>query len=332
MVINQRLLDGGGGGGLTKLGAGTLTLGARSTYTGLTTVAGGTLAFGASQRLSRLEVGAGATTAIAPGRAATLVMDSLSIAGGPRAWSGTLELAGGAAAVDYDGPSSPLLTIADQVRSGRQGAGGITSSIANSTSVGVGYAESAFALGPDGGLFGGEAVDATAVLLRPTLYGDADLDGVVGADDFFTLRRNLGATGSRAVWQNGDFNYDGRVGASDLVLLRRNYGTSMPVTAAAAQFIAVPEPGATGVMLLSLAALALRRPPRDATRHCSPVRHAQFPPLAVLPSDVLVGLGRVGRPQLLGVPLQRLTHAVRHCPQEHRLRQRAAIVEVAQGL
>jgi autotransporter-associated beta strand protein len=266
VTISQRLLDGGGGaggGGLTKLGAGTLTLSARNTYTGRTTVAGGTLAFGASQRLGVLDIGAGTSAAIAPGAAGTLVMDSLSIAGGPGAWAATLDLAGGAAAVDYAGGSpSPLQTIADQVRSGLRGGGGITSSIADTTSIGVGYAESAFALGPAGGTFGGETVDGTTVLIRPVRYGDADLDGVVGADDLLALRRHLGATGDRAVWQNGDFNYDGRVSAPDLVLLRRNYGGTMPTLAPAtfaAQLTAVPEPGTAGVVLLGLAALALRR-------------------------------------------------------------------------
>ena len=263
VTIAQRLLDGGGGGGLTKLGAGTLTLGARNTYTGPTTVTGGTLAFGASQRLSALDIGTGATAMIAPGAARTLVMDVLSIAGQPGTWSGTLDVASGAAVVEYaDGSPSPLGTVADQVRSARRGGGGITSSRADATTVGVGYAESDFALGPEGGSFGGETVDGTSVLVRAARYGDANLDGVVGADDLLALRRHLGARGARAVWQNGDFNYDGRVSASDLVLLRSNYGQKMPAALPAtlsAQAAAVPEPGAAGVALLSLAMLALRR-------------------------------------------------------------------------
>ena len=51
---------------------------------------------------------------------------------------------------------------------------------ANATGTGVGYAEASQALGISGAQtasWGGETVDATSVLARYTLLGDATLDG-----------------------------------------------------------------------------------------------------------------------------------------------------------
>ncbi len=54
IAIGQALLDGGGGGGLVKSGAGTLTLTGTNTYTGPTTVAAGVLAVNGSIATSSL--------------------------------------------------------------------------------------------------------------------------------------------------------------------------------------------------------------------------------------------------------------------------------------
>ena len=85
---------------------------------------------------------------------------------------------------------------------------------------GIGYAEaSAIGTIDTTGMGGGEGV-----IFRYTRYGDADLDGQVGARDFATLARNFGRTG--AAWKHGDWNYDGVVNISDFNRLAANFSLS----------------------------------------------------------------------------------------------------------
>ena len=77
IVIEQPLLDGGTGGGLSKIGAGTLTLAGAITYTGPTTVSAGTLEAANNDALAAtaVTVDTGATLAVASGT----TMKSLSV-------------------------------------------------------------------------------------------------------------------------------------------------------------------------------------------------------------------------------------------------------------
>jgi hypothetical protein len=93
-------------------------------------------------------------------------MDSLLIPGTTGAWAATFDVAGGAAALDYAaGSSAPLRTVADRVCSAYRGGAwareGVTSSVADASNLGVGYTESAFALGPARGAGGARAANGS---------------------------------------------------------------------------------------------------------------------------------------------------------------------------
>jgi hypothetical protein len=179
--------------------------------------------------------------------------------------SAQLDITNNPVVVDYaSGGPSPLGDIRADVVSGFAGGAwngdGIVSSNANGNSHGVGYAE-ASALAAVPAVFG--TVDNSAVLLRLTRYGDANLDGQVNLQDFNRLASNFGATGS-SVWTQGDFTYDGNVNLQDFNRLASNFGLSAAgpqVTPEdwSALASAVPEPGASGVLLLMAGALGGRR-------------------------------------------------------------------------
>jgi hypothetical protein len=79
--------------------------------------------------------------------------------------------------------------------------------------------------------------------------GDINLDGVVDAADYITLKQNFGMT-SGARWLQGNFNGDNNVNWTDLQTLMANFGTRSVGGAPAA-----PEPAT--LSLLALLALSL---------------------------------------------------------------------------
>ncbi|HZL38313.1 MAG TPA: dockerin type I domain-containing protein [Tepidisphaeraceae bacterium] len=156
---------------------------------------------------------------------------SLQIAGTLGAWTGKMDLGGGMVIYSPAGGPSSLLTIADQVRSGYANGAwtgtGIDSSLAagagkGKTAIGYAQASTLFDItGTQTATFEGLTVDPTDVLLRSTLYGDANLDGKVTFTDFVILSNHFGQS-VPAGWSEGDFNYDGVVDFKDFVLLDNN--------------------------------------------------------------------------------------------------------------
>lgn len=100
----------------------------------------------------------------------------------------------------------------------------IVSSPADANSFSLGYARASEIFGGGGGVFAGQAVEANAILIRFTRYGDANLDGVVNLGDFNRLAANFG--GSNTTWAQGNFDYNTATNLADFNKLAANFGLS----------------------------------------------------------------------------------------------------------
>ena len=220
-------------------------------------------------RVAALAVNGGELRVLPSGVAeATSIVQSLVIPPGatPGVSAARFDLTDNALVVDYaHGAASPLPTIEALVRegygSGAWDGNGIATSMGTGDQFGLGYGEaSELATVPP--IFAG--ADGTAVLVRFTRYGDANLDAQVNLDDFNRLAANFGSTG--AVWAQGDFTYDAIVNLNDFNRLASNFGLGAGPDGVvdprdwAMLAAAVPEPGPAGpIGLLLWRALPRRR-------------------------------------------------------------------------
>jgi hypothetical protein len=173
---------------------------------------------------------------------------------------GKIDLNDNAMIVDYGG-GSPINTVKALIiqgyASGAWTGNGITSSAAATAAssahkTALGYGE-AGTLGITN--FRGEPVDSTAVLVRYTYSGDANLDGKVDTLDFNSLAGNFGGTSK--IWTQADFNYDGIVDTLDFNNLAANFGQQLAESSPLAGAL-VPEPSSVMSVGLLVAGLAIR--------------------------------------------------------------------------
>ena len=253
----------------------------------ITTVAGASLTMTgpvtATASGQEISVSGGGTTSFAQVTAGTLLVNAGTTkitakagVGDPTGTThiGTLTVATGARFDSTNNflvlDATPVATIQGQIilgyANGAWTGTGITSSSAaavaanssNTHKMALGYAVANqvndFNANP-GFTFGGLAPASTSVLVRYTLAGDANLDGVVNTADFMALTQNFNSTGS--TWVQGDFNYDGRVNALDFNAVASNFGATP--TPGVAMGTLVPEPTALCLMLAPAALLRRRR-------------------------------------------------------------------------
>jgi hypothetical protein len=224
-----------------------------------------TLAISSPQHLAELRMlETGATVRLA---SSTLVTGLLDIKG--ETSNSTLDLSTVTSTVVIDYPAAgpdPAKEVHQQIVAGRGGTQligkwdgpGITSSLAakrgSSLSIGWGVNEE-LPFGPYT-TFRGEPVDPSTVLIRVTLIGDANLDGVVDDDDVTILGAMFGA--EEATWAMGDFDYNSAVDDDDVTLMGAFYSPGAPPVGGplaappgASPIAAVPEPASWLLMTLA---------------------------------------------------------------------------------
>ena len=90
------------------------------------------------------------------------------------------------------------------------------------TTIGVAQASDVLGLQPgQTGIWEGDVVDATAVIIKYTYAGDAKLDGVIDGGDYGIID-NFAQVPNAFGYFNGDFNYDGVIDGGDYGIIDNN--------------------------------------------------------------------------------------------------------------
>jgi hypothetical protein len=195
---------------------------------------GATANFTGDQRLDGLIVSGGSAKMLTGGVRKTLFATTVVIDG-----YGLLDLGGSDLLTN-----TAAATIRNYLQSARgpsanwSGPSGITSSAASANPT---VNTVAYAVGSDPSAQGGrvktadgQLLAAGMVLVRPTLAGDANLDGVVNFyDQVQVLGFKYNVAGTTASYTDGDLNFDGKVNFFDLsMILAGNFNTGTSFRAA----------------------------------------------------------------------------------------------------
>jgi autotransporter-associated beta strand protein len=291
-----------GSGGFTKSGGDVLVLSNNNTYTGPTIVSSGTLRVTGSIAKSAVTVNGGTFEVPAVQKVAGLTVNAggltnvnntatpyaLTVGDGTSAASpfgvpasgtnfGKVQLNNNGMIVDVaaGGEAAAATSVRQAVLAAYNGGAwtgnGLTSAqITGANGLALGFGTpTEVAAAVTGGQFLGSPADASSIVVKATIAGDANLDKSVNFGDLLVLAKNYN-TPSGSYWAKGDFNYDGAVNFGDLLILAKHYNQAMPTepipgaSAAfeadmAAAFAAVPEPGTLSLLGIGAAAMLGRR-------------------------------------------------------------------------
>ncbi|HYO09463.1 MAG TPA: autotransporter-associated beta strand repeat-containing protein [Tepidisphaeraceae bacterium] len=188
---------------------------------------GGSITLNQSQHLSNVTIGNGVTATLSQGGNKILSTDALTVASSGKIdlKNGTLVVATGRAGAFQNGSYTDITGLVAKAYNGGawNGAGGITTTIpstlnpARLTGLGVATATEAGIT-----TLAGETLPGTAVVVKYTYGGDANLDGKLNGDDYFHIDGNINAPGASG-WYRGDFDYNGKLNGDDYFILDANF-------------------------------------------------------------------------------------------------------------
>jgi autotransporter-associated beta strand protein len=279
-------------GGISKLGAGTLTYAAVNTYTGPTNVTLGTLEVANTGAIAGpINVSNGSVNydASAGGGILHQTTGAISLTGASTkftlatAGSGSLRMLLTTPSIsvgpadkfdltnnDLDITGQTLASVNTLVTTGFQNnfnaAGGITSSTAQSDATHL-HAIGVIQNNQSGNsvytvlhLYDGIAPGPADVLAKYTYFGDANLDGQVDGSDYTLIDAGFNSQKTAAPltgWYNGDFNYDGQIDGSDYTLIDNAFNTQGANVNNAVQFASTTDQIASGGSVPEPAAFAI---------------------------------------------------------------------------